>query len=324
MNRDHAISPGTQQPSDSGPSDQEEPDSAGSYNGGGFDRDTAASLTNTWKLEPSIWKSKIHPLAEKVGHEIDTYFLGHWDFGDEKAKQNFLKAGFSRVTCYYFPEARGDRIAYACRLLTILFLIDGSLPAEYIMYDLWTEMRRVDTALANATIEPTFVFMQAQTDKSRLEITKLGDYFEYRERDVGKELLSSLMRFTMDLHMTTSELAPLATLERYCGRHISIVNDILSWEKEVRAASDGHREGSALCSAVKVLSDETGLGIAATKRVLWSMTREIERGYTEEVRRVLEVLKDVSEKVKAYIRGLEYQMSGNEEWSVTTQRYSEV
>lgn len=242
---------------------------------------------------------------------------------------------------------------------------EGSLPTEYIMYDLWANMRILDPVLADATLEPTFVFMQAQTDKARLSITKLGEYFDYRERDVGQayvsylvnytfgigifsnlldcsisitipfinrnlnadclfSLLSSLMRFTMGLHISPRELAPLANLERYCGRHISIVNDIMSWEKELRAASEGHYEGAALCSAVKVLSSETGLAIAASKRVLWSIAREFEGAYTEEATRVLGGAEGAPEEVRAYIRGLEFQMSGNEEWSVTTQRYREV
>lgn len=62
----------------------------------------------------------------------------------------------------------------------------GSNPAEYILYDLWEGMRVIDEPLANAVLEPTFVFMKAQTDKARLSITKLGLYFEYREKDVGK------------------------------------------------------------------------------------------------------------------------------------------
>lgn len=54
------------------------------------------------------------------------------------------------------------------------------------MYDLWDDMRRQDKGLADDILEPTFNFMRAQTDKSRLTIKELGEYFEYRERDVGK------------------------------------------------------------------------------------------------------------------------------------------
>lgn len=63
---------------------------------------------------------------------------------------------------------------------------DPLVPVEYIMYDLWQEMRAVDEIMANDTLEPTFEFMQAQTDKNRASAMGLGEYFHYRERDVGR------------------------------------------------------------------------------------------------------------------------------------------
>ncbi len=123
----------------------------------------------------------------------------------------------------------------------------------------------------------------------------------------------------MGLHLSTSELAFLVPLERNCSKHISVVNDIYSWEKEVRAAQDGHQEGSALCSAVKVLADETNLGIEASKRVLWSMIREWELVHEEMVVEIEQT--GCTEAVREYMQGLEYQMSGNEQWSRTTLRY---
>ncbi len=47
-------------------------------------------------------------------------------------------------------------------------------------------MRKHDLELANEVLEPTFEFMQSQTDKIWLSITELGAYLRYREKDVGK------------------------------------------------------------------------------------------------------------------------------------------
>ena len=69
-----------------------------------------------------------HPQEAAVTSEVDGYFLAKWKFPNEKARQNFVKAGFSKVTCLYFPLAKDDRIHFACRLLTLLFLIDGKDP----------------------------------------------------------------------------------------------------------------------------------------------------------------------------------------------------
>ncbi|KAF3760408.1 Aristolochene synthase from penicillium Roqueforti [Cryphonectria parasitica EP155] len=306
------------------------------------------------EVPPSDWAPKIHPRAEEVAREVDGYFLEHWNFTDDRARSTFLKAGFSRVTCLYFPLAKDERIHFACRLLTVLFLIDDiledmsfsdgeklnnrlielskgpeyatpdrSIPAEFVIYDLWESMRAHDLELANEVLEPTFVFMRSQTDKVRLTIKELGEYLRYREKDVGKALLSALMRFSMDLRPTPAELAMLRDPEENCAKHLSIVNDIYSFEKEVLASKTGHAEGSFLCSAVKVLATETGLDVSATKRVLWSMVREWELVHNALQDRLLNADGRCSPTIREYMRGLQFQMSGNELWSRTTPRYME-
>lgn len=153
---------------------------------------------------PSRFEPKCHPLMEAVAAEVDGYFLQHWPFEDDKARKKFLSAGFSRVTCLYFPEAFDDRIHFACRLLTVLFLIDDvfedlsleegsaynenlipisrgdvlpdrTIPVEYITYDLWESMRAFDKELADGILEPVFTFMRAQADRSRMGHGHQGD-----------------------------------------------------------------------------------------------------------------------------------------------------
>lgn len=75
---------------------------------------------------PAILVPKVHPLEPEVTAEVDGYFIEHWPFPNEKAVQKFRDAGFSYVTCCYYPEALPDRIHFGCRLLTVLFLIDGN------------------------------------------------------------------------------------------------------------------------------------------------------------------------------------------------------
>lgn len=79
----------------------------------------------SWTAPDPVWTSYCHGLVEEVSREVETYFLDNWKFPNENSKQTFLKAGFSRVTCLYFPLANDQRIYFACCLLTLLFLIDG-------------------------------------------------------------------------------------------------------------------------------------------------------------------------------------------------------
>lgn len=205
-------------------------------------------VTDTLDPPPSIFTPICHPLVEQVTKEVDGHYLQNWGFPTEKAKKKFVAAGFSRVTCLYFPKALDDRIAYACSLLTILFLVDGtsasllsflfphfslrallypfrfrranapltdqledlsleagrayneslmplcrgdvlpdrSVPVQWMMYDLWEEMRACDKVLADTVLEPVFEFMRAQTSSERLTVQGLGPYLRYRQADVGQ------------------------------------------------------------------------------------------------------------------------------------------
>jgi aristolochene synthase len=219
-------------------------------------------------------------------------------------------------------------------------LPNRDIPVEWITYDLWESMRAYDKPLADEILEPVFVFMRAQTDKARLTIQGLGPYLEYRERDVGKayvlpdlrflflclgeemlmmfffSLLCALMRFSMGLHLTPGQLETVKGVEQNCAKHLSIMNDVYSWDKELRASKTGHAEGAAICSAVQVLHKETDLPYEATKEVLLAMCRGWETNHTVLVNQLPHEW-----EVQTYAKGLEYQISGNERWSATTPRY---
>lgn len=127
------------------------------------------------------------------------------------------------------------------------------------------------------------------------------------------------MRFVMDLHIEPEHFHEVEEVDFNCARHISVVNDIYSWEKEQRKALLCEAEGSLLCSSVKVLSEECGLDANASKRVLWSMCREWELVHLSWLQR----LEHANSDMKVYCRGLSHQMSGNELWSQTTDRYTQ-
>lgn len=195
-----------------------------------------------------------------------------------------------------------------------------AVPDEWMMWDLWEAMRACDRPLADDLLEPTFEFMRAQTDKVRLNLTSLGQYLLYREEDVGIALLCSLQRFSMGVHLTPAQLKSVELMEKNASKHISVVNDIYSFNKELRQNAASKQEGSVLCTAVKVVADECALSYDAAKRVLWPMCREwelVHQRLEAERKREGEYTEDVAQCVK----GLELLMSGNERWSETTPRY---
>ena len=129
------------------------------------------------------------------------------------------------------------------------------------------------------------------------------------------------MRFSMGLKIDKSELATARTVEKNCSKHISVLNDIYSYDKEVITAKTGHQEGAVLCSSVQILAREADIDPIAAKRVLWSMCREWERCHKKLVAKIEKEQQQASPALRAYLKGLEYQMSGNEKWSESTLRY---
>lgn len=125
------------------------------------------------------------------------------------------------------------------------------------------------------------------------------------------------MRFVMKLELTQPELDSVRDVDLNCSKHISVVNDIYSYEKELKQAESCEEEGSVLCTSVRVIGQECSVGVAASKRILWSMCREWELVHLQ----LVEKKKDERAEILTYCKGLEYQMSGNEMWSKGTKRY---
>jgi aristolochene synthase len=127
------------------------------------------------------------------------------------------------------------------------------------------------------------------------------------------------MRFSMALSVPPSDLEMVRPVDRNCSKHISVINDIWSYDKEALAAQDLHEEGGTLCTSVVVLSKEAEIDTPAAKRVLYSLCREWEFKHQILVADIL-AQKDTP-VLREYLQGLEFQMSGNELWSRTTLRY---
>ncbi|KAJ2986551.1 hypothetical protein NUW58_g4970 [Xylaria curta] len=176
----------------------------------------------------------------------------------------------------------------------------------------------------------------------------LESYLDYRLDDVGKEyadepslaltdctvftsdsqiandqclllrFLSAKICFPRGIHLT-EEFALVDAVDKNAARHISVINDIWSYDKEMKAVRLG-KEGSTMTNAVDVLADEASMPIESTKRVLYRICREWEIVHDTLVAEIFE--KRESPALRIYLKDNEYQMSGNEGWSKVAFRYS--
>lgn len=136
-------------------------------------------------------------------------------------------------------------------------------------------------------------------------------------------LLCAIQRFSNAQHLPTS-MAPLLTaVHKNYSNCITVVNDICSYAKEARVAATSAQQGSALCSAVQVLAEETCLPADCAKRILWTMCREWERNH-ERMARDLSMVAGCDGVLKEYLDGLKLQISGTEAWSLSSMRYNDL
>lgn len=131
-----------------------------------------------------------------------------------------------------------------------------------------------------------------------------------------------MIRFTQGIHLSSEDLALADPIDKNCARHLSVLNDIYSYDKELIAANTLHKEGGIMCNAVDIYADEASIPIESAKRVLYQVCREWELCHDTLVAEVL-AQRDTPE-MRAYLKEIEYQISGNEMWSRTTPRYSDL
>jgi aristolochene synthase len=166
-------------------------------------------------LRPTIFTARKHPNTNEVVKHVNNFFLEHWPFKNDKQRERFVDEGYAWFVCINCPMSLDERMHWGCRLLTTGFLIDDlldrmsveegvahqvkvvgcargnllpdrNIPAQWIMYDLFEEMRAVDKQLADELLEPTIDFLVAQADGDRMKPMNLKEYFDYRDADLGK------------------------------------------------------------------------------------------------------------------------------------------
>lgn len=127
----------------------------------------------------------------------------------------------------------------------------------------------------------------------------------------------------MKIDLSVETLKSIADIEESYGKLGIVVNDIYSFDKELRLWNEKHQEGGHLLNMVQQMTDDTGCSFAAAKRILWVLCREWELEHHEMVLAREAASSGCSEELKAYLKALEYVLGGNEVWSETTERYHE-
>jgi aristolochene synthase len=119
----------------------------------------------------------------------------------------------------------------------------------------------------------------------------------------------------MCIKLTPEDLALARPVDMNYSKHLAVVNGIWSYEKELIASKTLHEEGGVLCTAVAIFVDGAKVLAIAAKRVLYLLCREWK--LCHDILTVELLAKRDTPDIRAYLKCLEYQISGNEIWSRT-------
>lgn len=172
------------------------------------------------------------------------------------------------------------------------------------------------------TILATYLDMLAcHCDPARGSSATLRDYLVFREVDVGMPICRELLYWTDDLPLTAAESALLAPLERIANYHVSIMNDVFSFEREWKAAKT-LGQGAVLVNGVRILADEMGVSVGAAKRLCFALARAWEVEFLEMAESVMSGVEgEEAVRLARAVKGIERRMTGAEGFSWRTSRY---
>ncbi|KAJ9262081.1 hypothetical protein DTO195F2_3783 [Paecilomyces variotii] len=143
------------------------------------------------------------------------------------------------------------------------------------------------------------------------------EYMEYRWHDSAFLWTCACVKFSIASNVDLSD-PKLATFMREAGNHLSLVNDLASFEKEVRDCKSG--KASSVINVVDVLQRENKIDALEAKRRAFSMQLESESLIKEELER-LKSQRSLSLEQWLFVDAVIAMLGGNVFFCMTTSRY---
>ncbi|KAK4664535.1 uncharacterized protein QC763_511740 [Podospora pseudopauciseta] len=299
-------------------------------------------------IPPSILpEAVLHPDHEQIDRHVMTYLANTWEWPSEKHKQAFISWKLSEVVLFMFPTGEAERVKLACELLLLGFLMDdyfdkntlstnasivSSLHSLSTSPEMTVPVTTIDSMHAGLfakfltypnsapILEAYLAMLDCHCVPSRgpSSLSSLKEYLVFRETDVGMPICVELLYWTDPAlaGITADEKRMLRPLEKLANYHVSILNDVFSFEREWEAAEMNGEEGGALVNGVAVLAGEVGIGVEAARGLCVRLVRAWEGEF---VRLKGEML--VEGRLRRAVEGIERRMSGAEAFSWRTGRY---
>ena len=189
--------------------------------------------------------------------------------------------------------------------------------SKQIQSKMMLELLSVDPECANAAIDAWRVMVDTTSKRDKtIPFTNMEDYLDYRIVDTGAPFVDKLMLFGIGMTLSQNELAQVAPIARPCYAALGLANDYFSFDVEYKVFKNS--SAKAMTNAVWLFMYWDGASIAEAKDLVRVTTRKYERQF-EHLRKENEGA--LSPKLRRYLLGLAYQVSGNVICSLDNPRY---
>ncbi|GFF61137.1 hypothetical protein IFM51744_10595 [Aspergillus udagawae] len=303
-----------------------------------------------WETAERMTKELLHAIYQnyKQGPQGDGKLpidLQRTSTDKRSLKENELVATAVKSTVYMFPDASPVRAGMIAQSMLLIFLHDdvveespvdaGSTITDAIVAP-WIGTKD------ESTPHPLHGFLKAVIDEEPIlgknllagafawiKHTKgyqsipptvfdsLRNYLDYRSVDIGRELLLAQAAFACNVHLSEPEMKVFDKLIGLYSDHISLTNDLYSFDKEY---SDYCRTGAVLLNAVDVVRKVHRVSDSIAKQLVRESILETESEFSEEFKR-LKLSGDLSDGQQRFIEALTLCLVGHIFYSATSGRY---
>ncbi|KAF7168670.1 hypothetical protein CNMCM5623_001610 [Aspergillus felis] len=260
-------------------------------------------------------------------------------------KEKELVATAVKSTAYMFPEASPVRAGMIAQSMLLIFLHDdvveespvdaGFTITDAIMapwigtqdesaqHPLQGFLKAVideEPILGKNLLDGAFAWIKHTKGYQSIPpsvFDSLRNYLDYRAVDIGRELLLAQAAFACNAHLSEPEMKVFDKLIGLYSDHISLTNDLYSFDKEY---SDHCRTGAVLINAVDVVRKIHRVSESIAKQLVRESILEMETEFSEEFKR-LKLSRELSEGQQRFVEALALCLVGHIFYSATSGRY---
>ncbi|OJJ42824.1 hypothetical protein ASPZODRAFT_155078 [Penicilliopsis zonata CBS 506.65] len=196
-----------------------------------------------------------------------------------KAKEKEIIETAVRSAATMLPTASPER---AVLLAQSMLLMESPSPLDLYARNVLQE----DSVIGKEHLESTLAWLQHTQRHRKNPVTSfdsLRSYLNFRSEDIGMEFVLSMISFACGVHLSFIERAQLGKVIVLCSDHLSLVNDVYSFDKEYRAFREA---GFDLINAVQIIRSLLSVDIPRAKQVAVNTIQDIEVEIHAEVKRL--------------------------------------